>query len=181
MQTVLRFTWTGLAASFRQHSCICSTRVSVSSLSYRRLQSRLYQPRHPAMELVRPMKKQRTAAFVADADSPAVLSEETVSVQDPANIVSTSGEQSPARQSAASAFCFIFLLASSACKVSGSYMLCKRRNCTACWFCTEKSRCYRSLTSYSRGPFRKSQICGAALPCWWISLRRGLLLTSVAS
>ena len=53
------------------------------------------------MELVRPIKKQRTAAFVADADSPAVLSEEINSVQDPATVVSTSGAESPARYYAA--------------------------------------------------------------------------------
>lgn len=63
------------------------------------------------MELVRPLKKQRTAASVADADSPAVLSEETESVQDPAIVVSTSGAESSARYSAASALCSIVLLA----------------------------------------------------------------------
>lgn len=53
------------------------------------------------MELVRPIKQQRIAAFVPDADSPAVLSEETESIQKPAKVVSTSGTESPARYTAA--------------------------------------------------------------------------------
>ena len=55
------------------------------------------------MELVRPVKRQRTAVFVADADSPAVLPEDIESVRDPAEIVSTSGKDSPARYPATSA------------------------------------------------------------------------------
>ncbi|KAL3132795.1 hypothetical protein ABBQ38_006722 [Trebouxia sp. C0009 RCD-2024] len=51
------------------------------------------------MELVRPVKKQRTAAFVADSDSPAVLSEETTeSVQDTPVAASTAVEDSPKRK-----------------------------------------------------------------------------------
>ena len=96
MLPVLRSTWTGFAASSHQRFCIWSTRFTVNSPSSRRLQPRLYQARHPAMELVRPIKKQRTAAFVADADSPAVLSEETEAIQDPANVVGT-GKEAPAR------------------------------------------------------------------------------------
>lgn len=57
------------------------------------------------MELVvRPVKKQRTAAFVADADSPAVLSEESnESIQDSTVAVGTAGADSQIRYSAASA------------------------------------------------------------------------------
>ena len=120
MQPVLRSTWNGLAASFRNPTCVCRTRFCVSSASYRRLQSRLYHPNHPAMELVRPVKKQHTAAFVADADSPAVLSEDTnESVQDPAVAVSTANAESPARYSTASAALFMVLLGLSGCLVGG--------------------------------------------------------------
>lgn len=53
------------------------------------------------MELVRPVKKQRIAAFVADSDGPAVLSEETIeSVQDTPVAASTAVEDSPKRYGA---------------------------------------------------------------------------------
>ena len=56
------------------------------------------------MELVRPVKKQCTAAFGAGADSPAVLSEETTeTVQDTAVAASTAVGDSPKRYEAASA------------------------------------------------------------------------------
>lgn len=53
------------------------------------------------MELARPVKKQRTAASAADADSHVMLSEETELVQDPANNVSTVSAEPPARYPAA--------------------------------------------------------------------------------
>lgn len=53
------------------------------------------------MEVARPVKKQRTAASAADADSQVMLSEEPELVQDPANVVSTVSAEPPARYPAA--------------------------------------------------------------------------------